>query len=123
MTTKNDFVPKSNIHCTVCGEEATTDVETASYIAFAGNNQPCTEVGQCMACKNYFCDKHYVVYVYDDDAGTLGDSYFCTNCYAIHRQMRETRANWWRDNVPIVGRLIAYCMRAETGKIYGPGKM
>jgi uncharacterized Fe-S cluster-containing radical SAM superfamily protein len=76
-----------------------------------------------MACKNYFCDKHYVIYVYDDDVGTTGDSYFCTNCYIVHRQKREKRAQWWRDNVPIVGRLIAWCVGVETNKIRGPGKM
>lgn len=123
MTTKNDFVPKSNSHCIVCKDSATTDPETASYIAFAGNTQPLTEIGQCTGCKNYFCDKHYVVYVYDDDVGTISDSHFCSNCYGSHRQKEEKRADWYRENVPIVGRLIAWCMRMESAKIYGPGKM
>lgn len=109
-------------NCITCGEKAFTEHDTASYEAFANHIHFITERGQCLGCKNYFCNKHYVEYLDDDETGILEDRYFCCNCYKKQKQLVKARADWWRENMPIVGRLIAFCIEAETGRVHGPGK-
>lgn len=108
-------------NCVTCGENATTDNEMRTFDAFGGDVRYLTDVGQCTGCKKYFCDKHYVEYPWDDDTGGLGSSYFCCNCYKIRKQRGNARANWWREKVPIIGQMVAFCLEADV-RVYGPGK-
>lgn len=80
-----------------------------SFKAFAFDYHELVPEGHCVTCKLPFCKDHLGKYQkYDDDCGTIGDLFFCKSCCAASAARLEKRANWWKQNVPVLGQPISW---------------
>ncbi len=109
------MVKKSKKKCIECNQPAST--EARSYRAFAGAIRYLSKPGECVKCRAPFCLPHSHLSLYDDDCGTLGESWFCYDCIRAHNRAVAKRAKWWCDNVPIIGYLVAWCIASERQEL------
>lgn len=97
--------------CKICDNPASEDYSfKAIWMSTKNEGIP----GQCVSCKNIFCDEHLNTIFLDDDVGGFEQILCCDVCMKEARE--KTRKNfernygWIREKIPVLGGGIYYLL-------------
>jgi len=100
--------------CFNCNIPITTDREP-SYACAVFNETDLAESGQCIVCKEFFCDEHLHCFI-DDDEPAFYVRHFCQACINRNNASVEKdcadRVYRWNKHYGCIGKMCAHVINA-----------